>query len=233
MMTVLYLVQLSATSPVTVHPCQWRTMFAAFITFKCRIILKLSRWSAFLLLPFLCLFSSLNVTPSGEAFLQAIQLQAGSVLPDFMSLLQTSWKRSDGLPACLVPNSPYSLSLGICPWFMQLTCPSHLRHFWSRMLYMLGMLALDKMSWWHDPSMIVSWFYISSAGEMCSDVFLGMNILAMLHWHREVSWAHRPDIPSSWVTFLFSHTCFAKCDMMADITYMLWQFSCLVFAFLL
>ena len=66
----------------------------------------------------------------------------------FMSRLQTSLNRSAGLPVGLVPrhSSLYSISLGIRPSSIRVTCPNHRKRLWEIKACRLGILPLARMS---------------------------------------------------------------------------------------
>ena len=69
----------------------------------------------------------------------------------FMLHLQTSLSRSAGMPACDVDlnrrhNLLYSISYGIQPSFIRVTCPSHGKCFWEIRACKLEMLPLPGMS---------------------------------------------------------------------------------------
>ena len=91
------------------------------------------------------LFSSPLLTPSCTVWRQHPRSAAtssqlfGSMSVNFMSLLQTSLKRSIGRPAGRRPKAswPYRMSLGMRPSSMRCTCPSqHIRR-WQSMRCML------------------------------------------------------------------------------------------------
>ena len=71
-----------------------------------------------------------------------------SMLHRFMSLLQTSLKRSLGRPACHEPSasSPYKRSLGMRPGSILLTWPNQRSRLLQRMVYIDLMLAHSSTS---------------------------------------------------------------------------------------
>lgn len=114
---------------------------------------------AFLLALFAACWSSLAasaiVTPSLTVALQSWRLSAvasqvlGSMSASFMSRLQTSLKRSWGLPVGVGDpshSSPYRMTFGMRPVPMWHMCPSHPRCLWPSSENRLGMPAHCRTS---------------------------------------------------------------------------------------
>ena len=100
----------------------WSEVWLCCLCFLCSLLFSSWRF----------LFSSPLLTPSCTVWRQHPRSAAtssqlfGSMSVNFMSLLQTSLKRSIGRPAGRRPKAswPYRMSLGMRPSSMRCTCPS-------------------------------------------------------------------------------------------------------------